>query len=64
MKGFPSKNIALKIDVLGQENMLFGGMSVHHSAWKFYRRGAVKGLNVNLMAENSLTLNVNLMFKM
>ena len=39
MKGFSSEHIALKIDVIGPENMLFAGASVHLSAQKFYRLG-------------------------
>ena len=34
-----SKDVALKIDIIGPENIPFGGSSVHHSARKFYRRG-------------------------
>ena len=47
MKGFSfsSKHIALKADVIGQENILFAGVSVHHSARKFLQAGAVKGLS-------------------
>ena len=39
VKGFLSKRIALKIDVIGPENKLFAGASLHHSARKFYRLG-------------------------
>ena len=28
---------ALKVDVIGSENILFAGASVHLSTWKFYR---------------------------
>ena len=31
------KTHALKIDVIGPENILFAGASVHPAAWKFYR---------------------------
>ena len=34
----------MKVDVIGPENILFAGASVHLSAYKFYRHGAVKGL--------------------
>ena len=33
------KHVALKADVVGVENILFAGVSVHLSAWKFYRLG-------------------------
>ena len=39
------KHTELKIEVTGLENILFAGASVHHSAQKFYRLGAVKGLS-------------------
>ena len=39
VEGFSSKRIALKIDVIGPENILFAGASVHLSAGKFYRLG-------------------------
>jgi len=40
VKGFSSKRIALKADVItGPENVLFAGVSVHLSARKFYRLG-------------------------
>ena len=35
MKGFSSKRIALKVDVIGPENILLAGASVHHSAGNF-----------------------------
>ena len=35
MKGFSSKRIALKADVIGPENVLFAGASVQLSARKF-----------------------------
>ena len=37
------KRIALKVDVIGQENLLFAGVSVHLSAQKFYRLGQWRG---------------------
>ena len=39
VKGFSSKHIPLKVDVLGAENILFACASVHLSARKFYRLG-------------------------
>jgi len=39
VKGSSPKRIALKVDVTGPENILFAGVSVHHSARKFYRLG-------------------------
>ena len=39
MKGFSSKRIALKLDVIGPENILYAGASVHLSAREFYRLG-------------------------
>ena len=44
LKGFLSKRTALKVDVIGAENILFAGASVHLSARKFYMLGQVKGL--------------------
>ena len=44
MKGFSSKHIALKVDVIGAENVLFACASVYLSAWKFYRLGS-NGVN-------------------
>ena len=44
MKGSPLKCTALKIDVIGPENLLFARVSMHHSAWKNLQAGAVKGL--------------------
>ena len=35
MKESPSKTIALKIDVIGPEKILFAGASMLHSAWNF-----------------------------
>ena len=43
MTGSPSKGIALKTDVNGQEDGLFAGVTVHHLARTFYRLGAAKG---------------------
>ena len=44
MKGFSSKLIALKVDVLHDRKIiLFAGASVHLSARKFYRLGQRKG---------------------
>ena len=37
VKEFSSTRIALKIDAIGPENVLFGGVSVCHSARKFYK---------------------------
>ena len=37
VKGSPSKCIESKIDVIGPENILSAGSSVHHSARIFYR---------------------------
>jgi len=45
VKGSPSKHIALKTDVREQENTLFAGSSVHHSAPEVLQAEAVKGLN-------------------
>ena len=39
VKGFASKRIALKLDVIGPENILFAGASVHLSARKLYVLG-------------------------
>ena len=39
VKRFSSKGIALKVDVIGLENILCAGTSMHLSAWKFYRLG-------------------------
>ena len=39
VKGFSSKCIALKVDVIGPKNMLSAGGSVHFSARKCYRLG-------------------------
>ena len=44
VKGFSSKCIALKVDAIGLENILFVGGSVHLSAQKFYRLGQWWGL--------------------
>ena len=43
VKGFSSKRIALKVDVIGQETTLFTGTSLHLSAWKVYRPGQWRG---------------------
>ena len=39
VKGFSLNHIALKVDVIGPENILFAGASMHLSAQKFYRLG-------------------------
>ena len=41
-------HLALNVDVIGPENILFAGTSLHLSlsARKFYRLGALKGLIV------------------
>ena len=39
MEGFSSKHIDLKVGVIGAENILFAGVSMHLSALKFYRLG-------------------------
>ena len=44
VKGLSSKRIALKVDVIGLENILFAGASVYHSARKLYRLGQRMGL--------------------
>ena len=46
MKGLSSKHTALKIDVIGAENILFAGASVYLPARKYYRLRVVKGLNL------------------
>ena len=46
MRGSASKRIELKIDVIEQENVLFAGASVHHSARKLYRLGH-EGVNLH-----------------
>ena len=50
MKELLSQCIALKVDVIGPENRLFGGTSLHLSALKFYRLGSegVKLVRVDL----------------
>ena len=40
MKRFSLKSIALKVDVIGPEHILFAGESLHRSARKFYRLGS------------------------
>ena len=47
MKGSSSERIGLKVDnyVIGPENRLFAGASVHLSALEILQAGAVKGLN-------------------
>ena len=44
MKGFLSKLVALKVDVIGPKNLLFADVSVHLSARKLVQAGEVKGL--------------------
>ena len=44
MKGFSSRLKALKVDVIGPENILFAGESVHLSARTFYRLGGCEGV--------------------
>ena len=39
VKEFSSKSIKLEVDVIGLENVLFAGASVHLSARKFYKLG-------------------------
>ena len=39
VEGLSSNRIALKVDVIGPELILFAGASVHLSARKFYRLG-------------------------
>ena len=39
VKGLSSQRVALKVDVIGPENIQFAGMSLHLSAQKFYRLG-------------------------
>ena len=39
VKGLPSKRTALKVIVIGPENILFAAASVHLSAQIFYRLG-------------------------
>ena len=43
VKRFSSKRISLKADVIGPENILFAGASVHLSAQKLYRLGQWRG---------------------
>ena len=38
-----SQHTALKVDVIGPENILFAGTSLHLSARKFYRLGQWRG---------------------
>ena len=45
VKGFSSKLKALKVDVMGAENILFAGASLHLSARKYYRLGKRRGWN-------------------
>ena len=45
-KGFSSKHIALKVDGIGPENLLFAGASAHLSSRKIGQAGAVKGLTL------------------
>ena len=45
MKGSPSKLIALKTNVIGPENILFAGASVHRVSPEILQAGAVKGVN-------------------
>ena len=40
MKGVLPKRIALKVDVIGPEDILFAGASEHFSAWKYYWPGS------------------------
>ena len=44
MKGLSSKRIALKVDVIGPEYILFARASVRLSAWKFTGWGS-EGVN-------------------
>ena len=50
---FSSQRIALTVDVIGPENILFAGESLHLSARKFYRLGS-EGVN---LAETILKKN-------
>ena len=43
MKGFSSKHITLKVDVIGAENILFAGASVHLSERTSCGSDGVKG---------------------
>ena len=52
MKGFLSKLVALKVDVIGPKNILFVGVSVHLSARKFYRLGS-EGVNKTAFNNNN-----------
>ena len=61
VKGFSSKHIALKEDVTGLENILFGHMSLHLSAWKFYT-WAGKGLTAK-HGKNCHDRKTNYLFK-
>ena len=53
MKGFSLKHIALKVDVIGLENIPFKGALVHLSAQKFTGWGSdgLGGKGVTLMEE-------------
>ena len=46
MKGFAPKHITLKVDVIGSENILFAGASLHPSAPDILQAEAVKGLRL------------------
>jgi len=41
---FSSKCTALKVDVIGPENIVFAGAIMHLSAWKFYRDWGSEGV--------------------
>ena len=43
MRGFSSNHIALEVDVIGAETILFAGASVHLSTRDFTVKGLSKG---------------------
>ena len=55
VKGFSSNHTARKVEVIGPENTLFAGTSVHLSAQVFYtlQAGVVKGLIMNISSTTS-----------
>ena len=48
MKGFSSKLTALKVDVIGADNILFGRRVPASLSQKMLQTGAMKGLNGNM----------------
>ena len=54
MNGVSSERLALKVDVIGPENIPFAGASVHHSAPEILQAAAVKGLTVRAKSQDSV----------